>query len=140
MKMIIIMVISPIIFLNFIYQAFRLYREMIRQRYAVDTIHHFKCSRCEEAYPLTGPEFKKHRWAPFKEVTTPGKQQTSYKFHCPKCNQRVAQIQIFDTNITKGLGAVRIQINDNQIPFLIEFLLKGVLPFIAFIMLFSLFN
>lgn len=132
--------IAVVIYLNFVYRAFRLYKGLKRQGYAEDTIHHFKCSRCEETYSLTGPEMKKHRWAPRKEITTPRRRQVSYKFHCPQCNQRAAQIQVFDTNITKGLGAFRIQMNDNQKPYIIEFFMKGVLPFIIFSMLSSLIN
>ena len=138
--MIILSGISLVIFLNFVYRAIRLFRRLTRQGYAEDTIHHFKCSHCEETYPLTGPEVKKHRWAPRKEVTTPKRRQISYKFRCPHCDKRVAQIQIFDTNITKGLGAVRIQMNDNQKPYIIEFLIKGILPFIIYSMLFPLIN
>ena len=138
--MIILFGISLVIFLNFVYRAIRLFRGLIRQGYAEDTIHHFKCSHCEETYPLTGPEAKKHRWAPRKEVKTPRRQEISYKFRCPHCDKRVAQIQVFDTNITKGLGAVRIQMNDKQTPLVMEFLIKGILPFIIYSMLFSLIN
>ena len=138
--MIILFGISLVIFLNFVYRAIRLFRGLIRQGYAEDTIHHFKCSHCEETYPLTGPEAKKHRWAPRKEVKTPRRQEISYKFRCPHCDKRVAQIQVFDTNITKGLGAVRIQINDKQTPLVMEFLIKGILPCIIYSMLFSLIN
>ena len=138
--MIILLGIALVIFINFIYRAIRLFRGMTRLAYAEDTIHHLKCSRCEETYSLTGPEAKKHRWAPRKEIKTPRRQQISYKFHCPQCNQRVAQIQIYDTNITKGLGAVRIQMNDNQKPLFMEFLIKGLLPFIIYSMLFSSIN
>lgn len=140
MKTIVLLGISLVIFLNFVYRGIRLFTGLIRQKYAEDTMHHFKCSHCEETYPLTGPEAKKHRWAPRKEIKTPRRRQVSYKFHCPHCDKRVAQIQIFDTNITEGLGAVRIQMNDNQTPLIIEFLIKGLLPFIIYSMLFPLIN
>lgn len=135
MKAIILFGISFVLFLNFAYRAIRLFRGLVRQGYAEDTIHNYKCSHCEETYSLTGPEAKKHRWALRKEIRTPRRQQISYKFHCPQCNQRVAQIQVFDTNVTKGLGAIRIQMNDNQKPLVIEFLIKGLLPFIIYNML-----
>lgn len=138
--MIIYFGISLVIFLNFIYHGIRLFRGLIRQNYAEDTIHRFKCSHCEETYPLTGPEAKKHRWAPRTEVSTPRRRKITYKFRCPHCDKRVAQIQIFDTNVTKGLGAIRIQMNDNQKPLVIDFLIKGLLPFFIFNMLYSLFN
>ena len=127
-------------FSQFCLSAIRLFRGLIRQGYAKDTIHHFTCSYCKETHPLTGPEVKKHRWAPRKEVTTPRKRKISYKFRCPHCDKRVAQIQIFDTNITKGLYAVRIQMNDSQKPLIMKFLIKGLLPFIIYSMLFPLIN
>lgn len=140
MKVIILLVISLGFFINFIYRTIRLFKGLISIGYSEDTIHNFKCSYCEETYSLRGPEIKKHRWAPRKEISTPTRRQISYKFHCPNCNKRVAQIQIFDTNITKGLGAIRVQMNDNQKQLIIDFLLKGILPIVIYSMIFRVIN
>lgn len=138
MKTIILSLFALIIFINFAYRAIHLVRVVSRQSYAEDMIHHFQCSRCNETHTLSGPEAKKIRWAPRIDKQTPRSQSTSYIFPCPHCNKRAAQVQVFDTNITKGLGAIRIQMNDEQKPVLIDFLIKGMLPCILYSMLFSL--
>lgn len=128
--MIIGLTLALIVFLNFVYQAIRMFRRVSRQVFAEDAVHRFQCRKCEEIHTLTGPEAKKIRWAPRIKKSTPRRQSTSYVFNCPHCHKRTSQTYLYDTNVTKGAGMVRIQMNEEQLPLLIDFLMKGLLPFI----------
>lgn len=122
---------------NFFYQAIRMFRRMSRQAYDENTIHRFQCSNCEEVHTLTGPEAKKIRWKPRVEKRTPRSQSTAYRFTCPHCHKRTSQTVLYDTNVTKGAGMVRVQMNEEQVPILIEFLVKGLLPVILLSTIYS---
>lgn len=132
MKMIIGFLLMLVVGFNFFYQVIRFFRSMYRQTYAEDTIHRFQCSKCEAIHTLTGPEAKKIRWAPRIEKKTLRSQSTSYVFTCPHCQKHASQIVKYDTNVTKGAGMVRVQMNEAQKPLLIEVLVKGLLPVILF--------
>lgn len=113
---------------NFFYRAIRMFRVMARQVYDEKTIHRFQCRKCEEIHTLTGPEAKKLRWKPRIEKKTPRSQSTAYRFDCPYCRKRTSQTVLYDTNMTKGAGMVRVQMNEEQFPILMDFLIKGLLP------------
>ena len=125
---------------NFFYRAIRMFRQMSRQTYDENTIHRFQCRKCEEIHTLTGPEVKKIRWKPRVEKKTPRSQSTAYRFTCPHCHQHTSQTVLYDTNVTKGAGMVRVQMNDGQVPILIDFLIKGLLPVILLSSIYSWFS
>ncbi|AOV08684.1 hypothetical protein [Sporosarcina ureilytica] len=119
-----------IVAFNFFHHAIRMFRSMTRQIYDENAVHRLQCSKCEEIHTITGPEAKKLRWAPRVEKRTPRSQSTAYRFTCPHCHKHASQIVLYDTNVTKGAGMVRVQMNEEQKPLLIEFLIKGLLPVI----------
>ncbi|MGG5318217.1 hypothetical protein [Enterococcus sp. AZ072] len=114
---------------NFFYRVINLFIKINRQAYSQDTTHTFKCSTCNQSYTLTGPETKKLvKGAVVTKKSTPRSRTTFYQFRCPQCGSYSNQEKIFDINTTKGLGTVRAQIDSDQLPLVIDFLLKGVLP------------
>lgn len=124
--------IGFILFINFVYRFILMARKISRQTYHEDTIHRFQCKKCEEIHTMNGPEAKKIRFRPQVRKSTPLSQSTAYIFKCPLCEERTSQKILFDQNKTYGLGMIRLQLNEEQMPLLLDFFLKGVLPFIIF--------
>ena len=128
-RMLIGFTLVVIIFLNFVYQTIRLFRGLSRQMYDKDTVQRFQCSKCDEIHSLTGPELKKLRWAPRIQKRTFRSQSTAIVFQCPHCHKRASQTVLYDTNVTRGAGMVRVQMNEEQKPLILQFLIRGLLPF-----------
>ncbi|MFD1204675.1 hypothetical protein ACFQ38_06055 [Sporosarcina contaminans] len=133
------LIIVLIVFINFVYQTIRLFKGLSKQMYDEDTVHRFQCGKCGEMHSLKGPEMKKLRRAPRIEKSTFGSQSTAIVFKCPHCHKRTSQIVQFDTNVTKGAGMVRVQMNEEQKPLIVQFLVRGILPFILLSMVYRFF-
>ncbi|MBO0453929.1 MULTISPECIES: hypothetical protein [Enterococcus] len=115
--------------INFFSRAIRLLVQIHRLTYSEDAKHSFKCISCEQSYTLSGPETKKRVQGAVRiKKSTPKSQSTFYKFVCPVCGTYSKQEKIFDLNTTKASGNIRVQIDSSQLPLVIDFLLKGVLP------------
>lgn len=121
-----------ILFINFVYRFIRMVRKISRQTYHEDTIHRFQCKKCGGIHTMNGPEAKKIRFRPQVRKSTPLSQSRAYIFKCPLCEERTSQTILYDQNKTYGLGMIRLQLNEEQIPLIIDFLLKGVLPYFIF--------
>lgn len=125
---------------NFFYRAIRLFVKLNRQVYSPETKHTFICQSCTQPYTLSGPETKKLvKGAVVIKKSTPKSNATFYKFTCPQCGSYAKQKKIFDMDTTKALGMVRVQADSGQLPIVIDFLLKGVLPIFLVFPFLSLF-
>lgn len=126
---------------NFFYRAIRLLIKISRQAFSPETTHSFTCSSCKQTYTLSGPEAKKQVKGAIRiKKSTPRSNATFYKFTCPQCGSYAKQEKVFDLNTTRALGAVRVQMDTNQLPLVLDFLLKGVLPILVAMPFLSLFT
>lgn len=126
---------------NFFYRAIRLLIKINKLAFSPETTHSFACSSCSQTYTLSGPEAKKRVKGAIKITkSTPRSNATYYKFNCPQCGIYAKQQKVFDLNTTKALGAVRMQMDSNQLPLVIDFLLKGVLPILVAMPFLNLFT
>jgi transcription elongation factor Elf1 len=120
--------------INFFYRVINLFIKVNKQAYSENTKHTFRCSSCDQSYSLSGPEARKFiKGAVRINKSSPRNQTTLYKFSCPSCGKYSNQEKLFDLNTTKALGNLRVQMDSYQIPILIDFLLKGLLPILIVI-------
>lgn len=128
------MVLGIILFIalgiNFFYRVIQAMRKIHQENYAKETIHTFKCRKCEETYQINGEEAKSRIsiWAPRLEKRTPGSQISAIRFDCPQCHHKAFQDQIFNTNVTELAGNIRAQMTESSRGILIDLLVKGFLP------------
>lgn len=129
---------------NLFYRGIKLMLYIKKVNEEETTFHTFKCTACNEVYQLNGIETKaKCRRALVKKIQTIHSQTTSVKFTCPHCHSNVYQERIFDINMTKFSGNIRIQM-DQRAPdpqkrtLLNDLLLKGVAPVLVMVFLMKL--
>lgn len=97
---------------NLFYRGIKLMLYIKKVNEEETTFHTFKCTACNEVYQLNGIETKaKCRRALVKKIQTIHSQTTSVKFTCPHCHSNVYQERIFDINMTKFSGNIRIQMD-----------------------------
>lgn len=128
---IVIFSLIMVLFINMAIQFIRLMRTIQAQTYNPNTKHTFQCKNCQFNYDLNGTQMKKLRWKTKVQVHTPFRQSTGIRFRCPNCKRKATQVIQYDYNITKGLGLVRLQMNEEQKAALIRFGVFGFLPIVA---------
>ncbi|MGM0239461.1 MULTISPECIES: hypothetical protein [Enterococcus] len=126
---------------NFFFRAINFFIKINKIAYSENTTHSFKCTNCSQSYKLTGPEAKKLAKGSIKtSKSSPKSRSVFYSFTCPKCGAYSKQEKLFDVNRSKFLGNLRVQADYNQVPLIVDFLLKGVLPIIIIFPFLSLFT
>ncbi|EOL46087.1 hypothetical protein RV11_GL001187 [Enterococcus phoeniculicola] len=123
------MIIFGLAAINFFYRAVQLFRKSSKISFSENTLHRFICQSCQTEYKLNGIEAKQKIKGAIKiKKSSPKGQVFYYKFTCPNCNTYASQQKLFDMQKSALLGNAKVNIDSNQIPLLIDMLLKGVLP------------
>lgn len=118
--------------INFFFRVIRLSLKLNKLAYSEETIHNFRCTKCNDSYTLKGPEAKRLIKGAIEISKLSSRYQTTfYIFNCPNCGTNSKQEKLFDLNVTKLGGALRIQLDSKQVPLILDFLLKGLLPVIV---------
>ena len=130
-----------ILALNFFIRLIQYFRQSSKLAFSKETQHSFLCTNCNERYELNGQETKKLvKFSPKKEINSPKKSKIMYKFTCPKCNEYAYQEKVFDSNVVRGFGTLRLKGDNSQIELFKDAFIKGILPaIIGGIMISSLF-
>ncbi|MEI5989049.1 hypothetical protein A5881_000536 [Enterococcus termitis] len=115
--------------LNFFIRTIHFFYKSNNIAFSKDTLHTFICESCNVTYKLNGPNTKKKiKFAPTKKIDSLGKSKTTYKFNCPECGKYAYQEKIFDLNINKGLGMIRLKADHEQVEIFKIFFVKCLLP------------
>lgn len=123
---------------NFFIRTIRFFYQSSNIAFSKDTFHSFLCEYCNETYKLDGKETKKKvAFSPKKDINSPGKSKTMYKFTCPNCGNYAYQEKIFDLNSNKAMGMFRLKADHVQVKLFKDFFVKCLLPTLVGAMLVS---
>lgn len=122
---------------NFFYEPFASFINRVISHFQKIHFILFHAKTVTKPINQTEKKLKKVAFSPKKDINSPGKSKTLYKFTCPNCGNYAYQEKIFDLNSNKAMGMFRLKADHVQVKLFKDFFVKCLLPTLVGAMLVS---